>query len=152
MKNIKLSIAFLILGYVLFINPVHSQPALLDSVKMTVSQSINATYDKNKNWQKIAPNDLNLRYEIFDILTLQSAIDSISNGRIYYYSLLGDDQVGTYLLVENNLPKIIKNQNLTDLKKTLDFMHRTGYSQEQISKSLEFIINRYELDIAFTVH
>lgn len=152
MKNIKLSIAFLILGYVLFINPVHSQPALLDSVKNVVVNDFNTICGKEKNWRDLSPNDLNHRYQIFDILTLQSASESIRNGRIYYYSLLGDDQVGTYLLVENNLPKIIKNQNLTDLKKTLDFMHRTGYSQEQISKSLEFIINRYELDIAFTVH
>ena len=152
MKNIKLSIAFLILGCILYSNGAYSQSLLLDSAKIAVAQSINATYDKNKNWQKIAPNDLNLRYEIFDILTLQSAIDSISNGRIYYFSLLGDDHIGQYLLVENNSPKIIQNHELTDLKKTLEFMYRNGYSPEQINESICFIINRYELDMSFAVH
>ena len=152
MKNIKLSIAFLILGCILYSNGAYSQSLLLDSVKNVVVNDFNTICGKEKNWRDLSPNDLNHRYQIFDILTLQSASESIRNGRIYYYSLLGDDQVGTYLLVENNSPKIIQNHELTDLKKTLEFMYRNGYSPEQISKSLEFIINRYELDIAFTVH
>ena len=55
------------------------------------------------------------------------------------------------MLVENDSSKIIRNSDLRDLKKTLEFMYRNDYTQEQIIKSLEFIIHRYELDMSFSV-
>jgi len=152
MKKVKSSIVIFLVGYILYINPVYSQPSLLDSLKNEVVNDINTIYGKEKNWRSLFPNDLNRRYQIFDILTLRSASESICSGRIYYYSLLGDDQIGSYLLVENNSPKIIRNFDLRDLKETLEFMYRNDYTQEQIIKSIDFIINRYELDMAFTVH
>lgn len=152
MQKIKLLMAILLAGYLSHISPVYSQPQLIDSLKNAVVNDINAIYGKDKDWRILSSNDLNRRYQIFDILTLQSASESIRNGRIYYYSLLGDDQIGSYLLLENNSPKIIRNFDLRDLKKTLEFMYRNDYTQEQIIKSLDFIINRHVLDMAFTVH
>lgn len=152
MKNMKVIIVILILKFVININTLYSQSLQLNTITSIVVKDLNEVYGKDENWQNIVVDDLNRRFEIFDILTLQSVGESIGDNRIYYFSLLGDDQVGSYLLVENNFPKIIQNHDLTDLKETLDFMCRNGYSEEQISKSLKFIINRYVIDTAFTVH
>lgn len=152
MKNMKVIMVILILKFTLNINTLYSQSLQLDTITSIVVKDLNEVYGDGENWQNIVVDDLNRRFEIFDILTLQSVSESMCDNRIYYYSLCGDDQVGSYLIVENNLPKIIQNHDLTDLKETLDFMCRNGYSEEQISKSLKFIINRYVIDTAFTVH
>ena len=147
-----MKIAILVIGYILYINPIYSQSSLLSSIKETAVNDLNTIYGKDKVWRDLSFEDLDCRYQIFDILTLQSASKSVRNGRIYYYSLLGDDQIGSYLLVENDSSKIIRNSDLRDLKKTLEFMYRNDYTQEQIIKSLEFIIYRYELDMSFSVY
>lgn len=143
MKKIKSLIFFLVSGFFLSINPVYSQSALLDSVKKAVAINLNAINSKYKNWRILSSNDLNYRYQIFDILTLQSASESISNGRIYYFSLLGDDQIGYFILLEENKPTIIDIEDLRSFKIVWDFMCRNKYTLEQMNSSIDFIIKNY---------
>lgn len=150
MKSLKLSFVwFLIIGCSMLIKPAYSQTQLLNSAKKIVTDY----FDKNRNLiTRIMPDDLNLRYKIVDILTLQRVKNSIENGKIYHCSPLGDDIVGIFLLIENDSCKLIQIHDLTDFRAAWDFMCKNGYTIDEINTSINYIINNYEYDLQITVH
>ena len=126
---------------------------LTESLKKKVAQYLTAIYYSNSP-NPIKADDLNARYEIYDILD-QKELDGkkvkVENGKIYIFRVLGDDQCGRYAIAENNKTQIINMYTAEDYRAACDFMCRHQYRIEQVNTVLKYIIENDEYESNFAL-
>lgn len=128
-----------------FVNPP------LEVVKMVVADYFDL-HNNQTGKTPFKPDDLNRKYEIFELRTKQNVENSIKNGEIYFCAIFGDDLCGVYLLLENDTPKLMRVEDIGDYKIIWDFMYRNGYTLKQVNTCVEFITSNYDYEKSIAVH
>lgn len=149
MKKAIAYLALLMMNGMLCAGPVSAQGPF-KAAKELVANYFDAKYGSETG--RYAPEDLNRRYEILDILTGQPIKNSIENGAVYFCAMYGDDACGIYLLLENDVPELVTVRTLPEYQVFWDFIYRNGYTREQMNTCVEFIVARYEYEVSVTVH
>lgn len=127
----------------------HSPLRKEDANKM-VAAYFNKIYG-NEN-RTFLPQDINRKYQIMDIVSDRLLDNGIEDGKIYFCSILGDDSCGIYLVIEQEIPRLLKISSILEYKKILDFMYRNDYPLEALNKVFRFIIDNSEYEQSITVH
>lgn len=126
---------------------------LTESLKKKVAKYLTAIYESDSP-NPIKADDLNTRYEIYDILD-QKGLDrqniKAENGKIYIFRLLGADLCGTYAFVEGNKVQIVRMYTPEDYRAACDFMCRHQYRIEQVNTVLKYIIENDEYESNFSL-
>lgn len=149
----RILIFALCMSGVFFIEESMAQ-TLTESLKKKVAKYLTAIYYSGSPTKFLKADDLNTRYEIYDILD-QKGLDrqniKAENGKIYIFRLLGADQCGTYAFVENNKVQIMDMYTPEDYRAACDFMCRHQYRIEQVNTVLKYIIENDEYESNFSL-
>lgn len=148
----RILIFALCMSGVFFIEESMAQ-TLTESLKKKVAKYLTSVLSRDSPYL-IKADDLNTRYEIYDILD-QKGLDrqniKAENGKIYIFRVLGADQCGTYVFVEDNKVQIVRMYTPEDYRAACDFMCRHQYRIEQVNTVLKYIIENDEYESNFSL-